>query len=580
LNSRANRLAHYLQGLGVGPESIVGLLLSRTAEMVVSVLGVLKAGGAYLPLDEGSPEQRLGYMLGDAGAEVVITERRLMERVCGRGIKLVVVDVGEQRQEIGAHSGEEVESKAGADNLAYVIYTSGSTGAAKGVLGLHRGAVNRFNWMWKTFPFEAGEVCCQKTSLSFLDSLWEIFGPLLQGIPVCIIPDDVVKEPSRLIQTLATQKVTRIVLVPSLLRVMMDTYDDLQSRLPELKYWVTSGEALPSELARRFQESMPQHKLINLYGLSESSADSTFYEVNGRIALQSIPIGRPIDNTQTYLLDTNLWPVPLATNGELYIGGDGLARGYLNRPELTAEKFTPNPFSEKAGSRLYRTGDLARYLPDGTIEYAGRVDHQVKVRGNRVELGEIEAALRQYPIVQQAVVLARDDERGGQCLVAYLVPYPGQLPTARELQVFLKSKLPTYMLPSAFMLLESLPLTSSGKIDRRALLTSTQVRAVLEVAFVAPRTPIEKLLAGMWAEIICLEQVGINDNFFELGGHSLLAIQLLTDIRNTLRVELPMEVFLERPTVAELAAAIEETLIGKLENLTDEEAQRYLENEL
>jgi amino acid adenylation domain-containing protein len=435
LNRRANQLAHYLRKRGVGPESLVGVCLERSLELVVGLLGILKAGGAYVPLDPGYPPERLAFMLEDAQVPWLLTEQRLWDKmnVGQDAILSHIVRLDADWEAIAEESEQNPASGVTADNLAYVIYTSGSTGRPKGVLGLHRGAVNRFAWMWDAYPFEAGEVCCQRTSLNFVDSVWEIWGPLLQGVRTVLVPDEALKDAEQLVQTLAAHHVTRIVLVPSLLRVILDTFADIRSRLPELKHWVTSGEAISLELAQRFFEALPRSILINLYGSSEVSADVTCYDT-GRMSdqLSSVPIGRPLANTQIYLLDRYLNPSPIGVPGELHAGGAGLARGYLNRPELSAEKFIPSPFSEEPGARLYKTGDLARYLPDGNIEYLGRLDHQVKVRGYRIELGEIEAALRAHPAVQETVVMAREDEPGEARLVAYVVHDPQSHDPARQ----------------------------------------------------------------------------------------------------------------------------------------------------
>ncbi len=410
LNRRANQLAHYLQQQGVGVETLVGVMVARSVELVVSLLAVLKAGAAYVPLDPGYPRERLKYMIEDAGIEVVVTQLGLEERLGEQQIK--VVRVAEQGSELGQQSVENVRSGATAENLAYVIYTSGSTGKPKGALGTHRAALNRFSWMWRTYPFERDEICCQKTSTSFVDSIWEIFGPLLQGVATVIVPDEVLKDPYELIDELAHRGITRIVLVPSLLRVLLDTGVELHTRLPKLKFWTTSGEALPVDLSERFLKSMPERILLNLFGSSEVAADATWHEVRETQSFSSVPIGRPIFNTQVYIVDAQLQPVPVGVAGRLLIGGEGLARGYLNRSELTAEKFLPHPYSSVAGGRLYDTGDLARFLGDGNIEFLGRADHQVKIRGFRIELGEIEALLRQQAGVQQAVVVAREDAAG------------------------------------------------------------------------------------------------------------------------------------------------------------------------
>ena len=640
LNERANRLAHHLRTLGVGPEICVAICMERSPEMVVGLLGILKAGGAYVPLDPTYPAERLAFMLEDSQAAVLITAndhrppttdhrpttndgeprtKNQEQRDCEnqelekddelktQNSKLKtqnftpspchLVTLSREWSAIALCPADDPVSALDPVNLAYLIYTSGSTGRPKGVLACHRGTINRCAWMWEQYPFAEGEVSCQKTALSFVDSVWEIFGPLLHGIRTVIIRDDVLKDPDRLIPTLATQRVTRIVLVPSLLRAILDTCPDLQRRLPDLKYWVSSGEALAPELCQQFLARMPRSVLLNLYGSSEVAADATWYDAR-ECSGASVPIGRPIANTQIYLLDRYLNPLPLGVPGEVYIGGAGLARGYHQRPDLTAERFVPNPFWGMGDGgwgmedsapiphpspppalrlspipRLYKTGDLARYRPDGQIEYLGRIDHQVKVRGFRVELGEIEAVLGQHPAVRECVVVAQGYVSGENRLVAYVVPKiedrrlkiedsasdaPEPLssilyPLSSELREFLKDKLPDYMVPATFVLLEALPVTPNGKIDRRALPVPDRARPASPDAFVAPRTLVERHLASMWAELLCLERVGVHDNFFELGGDSILSIRFIAragqaGLRFTLR-----QIF-QHQTIAELAA--------------------------
>lgn len=548
LNERANQLAHYLQRLSVGLEMRVGLCIERSPEMVIGLLGILKAGGAYVPLDPVYPQERLAFMLEDAQPAVLVTRQGLIERL-PQHKQVVCLDTA--WNVIAQESEENIVNGITGENLAYMLYTSGSTGRPKGVLGTHRAAINRFSWMWNIYPFEPEEVCCQKTALSFVDSVWEIFGPLLQGIRIVIIPDMIIKSPELLLQVLATHAVTRIVLVPSLLRVLLDLTADLQKQIPTLKYWISSGETLPLDLALRFVNRMPHGVLLNLYGSSEVAADATCYDMREGKALTSVPIGRPIANTQIYLLDDYNQLVPIGVPGELHVGGDGLARGYFNRPDLTAAKFVPSPFSTIAGTLLYKTGDWARYLPDGNIEYLGRLDHQVKIRGFRIEPGEIEATLNTHSAVQQAVVMAREDVQGDKRLVAYVVLHGQQKLTISELQEHLTKALPTYMLPSAFMLLEAFPLMPNGKVDRHALPAPDQTRPELQQTFVAPRTPMEESIAGIWSSILGIERVGIHDNFFALGGHSLLAMQVIAQLQNTLRITLPLRSFFDAPTVAE-----------------------------
>ena len=549
LNRRANQLAYHLRKLGVEAEVPVGICVERSLEMVVGLLGILKAGGAYVPLDPTYPRERLTFMLDDAQVTVLLTQAHLSEELPASGAQVVYLDT--DWETVARESEENPVNEIAA--LAYVLYTSGSTGMPKGVLGLHRGAVNRLHWMWKFSPFETAERCCQKTSLNFVDAVWEVFGPLLQGIPTVLIPEEVLKDPHRLIPTLADEHITRLVLVPSLLRAILDTPFDLHNQLSGLKYWVSSGEALSTELSQRFQERLPQGVLLNLYGSSEVSADVTWHDTREGRSLPGVPIGRPMANTQVYVLDRYLQPVPVGVHGDLYVGGAGLARGYLHRPELTAERFVSDPFSNEPGARLYKTGDLARYLPDGTIEYLGRIDTQVKVRGFRIELGEIEALLGHHGAVQEAVVVVREDQPDDPRLVAYVIPRQGQIPTNGELRSFLKQQLPDYMIPSAFLLLDALPLTPNGKVDRRALPAPEHVQLQSEETRVVPRDPLELQLTEIWEAVLGCQSISVRDNFFELGGHSLLAVRLFAQIKTKLGKELPLATLFQAPTIEQLA---------------------------
>ena len=510
LDERAREVAR-----GIRPGSLVGVSMKRSPEMIVALLGILKAGAAYVPLDPAYPADRIAFMCEDAGVELILEE--------GGGQAILPVPPPRDR--------------LSSTDLAYVIYTSGSTGKPKGVQGLHSGAVNRFRWMWELYPFSEGEVHAQKTSLNFLDSLWEIFGPLLQGVPIAILDDDTVKDPRRLVRALDEQGVTRLVLVPSLLRVLVDEPGPL---LPKLRICVTSGEALPFELWQRFRERMPHALLLNLYGSSEVSADATYEELHEPEG-ERVPIGRPIANMRACVLDRRLRLLPPGVKGELFIGGAGLARGYHNRPELTAERFLDDPF--RPGERLFRTGDLASWRPDGRLDFLGRADQQVKVRGFRVELGEIEAALREHPAVSDAVVVQRDD-----ALVAYVV---GEAAGVSE---HLRRRLPEYMLPSRIVALDAFPLTPSGKLDRNAL--PAPGRTTATATYVPPRTRTEEKLAGIFAAVLGIDAVGADDDFFELGGHSLLATQVVSRIRHNLGVDLPVNAVFEACTVARLAGLV------------------------
>jgi amino acid adenylation domain-containing protein len=555
LNREANRLAHFLATLGVGPGVLVGLCLPRALEWIVGLLGILKAGGVSLPLDPTYPKTRLAFMLADAQASVVLTHTPFAALFPDRGARVVCLDA--HRQRLARQPMKNPRSRVSSADLACVIYTSGSTGQPKGVAVPHRQIRNRLAWMWHTYPFEPGDMACQKTSVTFVDSIWEWLGPLLQGITTVIIPDAVLHDPALFVRTLAEHQITRLWVVPSLLRIMLDQISDLQQRLPRLRCWVSSGEAISRQLYRQFQRCMPESVLYNLYGLSEAWDVSWYGSDPQHDALPRVPIGRPIANMQAYILDASLQPVPIGVPGELYAGGVGLAHGYVNRPDLTAERFMPHPFSGEPGARLFRTGDLARYLPDGNLEYLGRVDDQVKIRGFRIELGEIEAALRQHPAVQETAVLARQDAPGETRLVAYMVSAQLQAPTVTALRRFLNRRLPDFMVPSSFMWLDALPLTPSGKIDRRALPGSDRARPVLEERFVMPQTALEQQVAAIWCTLLGLDRIGLHDNFFELGGHSLLATQLLSRIHDVMHVDVSLVRFFERPTVAGLATSLE-----------------------
>src|ERR1044072_2886747 len=562
LNRRANQLAHTLKGAGVGKEARVGICMDRSREMIVALRAVLKAGGAYLPLDPESPHERLSFMLQDARVAVVLTRGGLTNPLTDYEGAVLRLDTEWDR--IEAQPTANPVSGATSENLAYVIYTSGSTGRPKGGRGTHRAWIHRFEWMWERYPFERDEVCCQKTSLSFADSIWEIFGPLSQGVPLVVIPDDITKDPPRLLETLAKREVTRIVLVPSLLRAILDTVEEVL--VPRLRYWSSSGEALSPELAERFRERLGERYLINLYGCSEVCADVTYYELPEHSGERCVPIGQPITNTQAFILDAYKQPVPQGVRGEIYIAGAELTRGYLNRPDLTAEKFVPHPYSAAPGALLYRTGDLGRYLPDGNIEYFGRSDYQVKLRGMRIELGEIETMLNEHPAVNSCVVklveVLRADGRDGDArLVAYVVADEARGGRPAELHRYLQERLPEHMIPAHFLLLEALPLTPSGKVDRRALPAFDPTMAVT-VGYVAPRSPVEELIASIWSEVLGVRRVGVQDNFFELGGHSLLATQVISRVRQLFKVELALRLMFEEPTVAGLAAQVEEAISG------------------
>ncbi len=551
LNYRVNQLAHYLQKQSVTKDTSVALCLERDLDMVVGILAILKAGGVYTPLDPSYPVERLNFMLSDSQASLLITKQEILEKLPLFVAKAVCLDI--HKEEIARESSENPINISSPNHLAYIIYTSGSTGTPKGVLGTHRGTVNGLHWLWKTYPFTPGEVCCQKTAISFVDSVWEIFAPLLQGIPTVIISNAAVLDPQLFIESLAQHRVSQIILVPSLLRLLLDNYSHLVKKLTHLKFWITSGETLSFKLVQTFRQLMPSAKLINLYGSSEVSANATYYDTSFLLEqAYSVPIGRPIDNTQVYVLNRNLQPTPIGVVGELYLAGDGLAKGYLHRPDLTQERFIDNPFIP--GNKLYKTGDLVRYLQDGNLEYLGRHDEQVKIRGFRVELGEIATAIAQHPDVRESVVTASNDAQDNPRLIAYVVTDKQDINT--QLLPYLQQKLPNYMLPSAFIVLDKLPLTPNGKVDKRALPSSEVTQSNINKAFVAPRNFTELALAKLWENLLNISPIGVTDNFFELGGHSFLAVRLMAQIYDKFEHNLPLSTLFENPTIEKLAAIV------------------------
>jgi amino acid adenylation domain-containing protein len=469
--------ADRLIGLGVGPEVRVAVALERSLAAVVWILGVLKAGGAYVPMDPAYPAERLRFMAEDCGARLVLS-RQAFRHLLGGKADVVLVDTEEPPLPCESVAGPRPECNP--HGAAYIIYTSGSTGRPKGVVATHAVMSNRLTWMWREFPFEVDDVCCLTTSLSFVDSVWEIFGPLLQGVPCVIFADATVKDANRLVDAISESRVTRLVLVPSLLRALLQSPGDVAAKLGRLRICISSGEALPRDLAESFLSRVPSCRLLNLYGSSEV-ADATWHDVTAPLP-DRVPIGRAIDQVRIHVLDPSLRPVPTGAEGEIYVSGTALARGYHGQPELTAQRFLPEPGNDP-GQRMYRTGDRGRIRRDGTLEYIGRVDTQVKVRGFRVELTEIEIVLAAHPSVHQAIVAVRDHYAestraravggrfgaDGKRLVAYVVPGEGHI-SASLLKEFLRRTLPEHMVPSLFVEVSAFPLTPSGKIDRNAVL--------------------------------------------------------------------------------------------------------------
>lgn len=588
LNSRANQVARYLRSLGVGAEAIVALCAEPSPAMLVGILGILKAGGAYLPLDPQYPKERLEFMLQDTSAPFLVTENKLSvsyPHLAGIAAPTVVY-LDDDRDVIAKQNEENFDAGTTPGNLAYVIYTSGSTGTPKGVMIEHGAICNRAQWGGEFYGLNESDRVLQKSSLAFDASVWEIFEPLLAGARIVMARPGGRQNLAYLAELMAEQKVTVAEFAPSTLRALLE--EGSIARCKSLKRVFSGGEVLTAELEKMFFERLSA-ELVNTYGPTEASVDVAHWKCEAGIAQRNVPIGRPVAGMQIYILDARLQPVPVGVPGELLIGGVGVARGYLNRPELSAEKFVANTISGEPGARLYKTGDRARYLPDGNIEFLGRIDDQVKIRGFRIEPGEIEAMLSRHAAVREGVVVARGDATGEKRLVAYVVPHRGRTPATADLRSFLRSKLPEYMVPSAFILLEALPRTPHGKLDRRALPAPDQIRPELETTFVAPQTPVEKVLAGIFADVLGIERVGIHDDFFELGGHSLLATLVVSRIRAAFKVDLPLRRFFDAPTVAGLAEAllqdpgererIEKTarLLLDLARLSDDQVERMLD---
>jgi amino acid adenylation domain-containing protein len=583
LDARANQLAHALRGLGVGPEVLVGLCMERSLELMVGLLGVLKAGGAYAPLDPEFPAERLAWMLGDTRAKVVLTQERLKERLGACEARVLCLD--SEWAEIGKQSEDRAESGVRPENLAYVIYTSGSTGKPKGAMNTHRGIVNRLLWMQEAYQLGPEDRVFQKTTYSFDVSVWEFFWPLMTGAEVVLGLPGGQRDSAYLARTIAERKITTMHFVPSQLGAFLEEPD--LSGCESLRRVICSGEELPRELQERYYDRLPG-SLHNLYGPTEAAVDVSYWACERGARGERVPIGQPIANTQLYALDGGSELKPIGAAGELCIGGVGVGRGYLNRPDLTAERFTPDPYGKQGGGRIYRTGDLVKYREDGNLEFIGRIDHQVKIRGYRIELGEIESALRGHPGVREAVVIAREDHPGDKRLVAYWSKPDGQETDPKRLQEYLREKLPEYMVPAWLVELPRLPLNHNGKLDRKALPAPPQApengREYQEA-----RTPVEKELGRIWAELLGVSRVGVHDNFFELGGHSLLATRVVSSVREAFRVETPVVWFFsDRPTVASLAEFIEghqieqaedaeiASALEELEGLSDEEVRELL----
>jgi len=566
LNRRANQVGSYLRSLGVGAEIKVGLYMERTLEMLVGLLGVLKAGGAYVPLDPAYPAERLELLLKDAAAPFILTEEKFRGSLQAPYSRLLFID-GDY-SEISKESEENIEKEIVPDNLAYVIYTSGSTGNPKGALLTHRSIVNFAADAARKFGLGSDSRFLQFASISFDVMVEEIFPTWLSGGVVVLPSDNLLYSYSELLRILDLHRVTIVELPTAYWGEWIGELSKTRTKLPgSLKTVIIGGERVAPEILAQWKTQ--DARLIHVYGLTEAAVTSTVYvlpnDVGAVASFSEIPIGRPMANTEIHLLNDGLQPEPVRIPGEIYVGGVGLARGYLDKPDVTASKFIPCPFGEASGSRMYKTGDLARRLVDGDIEFTGRADHQIKIHGHRVEPGEIESVLMQSPAVKQCVVMAREVEPGDKRLVAYLVLKEEVAATVIELREFLRQKLPAYLTPSFFVVLQSFPISPNGKVDRRALPIPSQSDIALESMFVAPRSPIEEELARIFGEVLGIERVGIHDNFFDLGGHSLLVTQVVSRINRAFQIEISLRDLFDAPTVSGIVPVIVQNQIRQAE---------------
>jgi amino acid adenylation domain-containing protein len=569
LNARANCLARQLRTLGVGPDVLVGICMERSNDLVVGLLAILKAGGAYLPIDLAYPAERLAFMLADSKAPVLLTQSTLKKDLPATAAKVICVDDWLRQRASAAAEEQNLSPVAGPDHLAYVIYTSGTTGKPKGSLITHRNVTRLFSATDHWYHFNDKDVWTLFHSYAFDFSVWEIWGALLYGGRVVVVPYVVSRSPEAFYQLLARERVTVLSQTPSAFRQLIQAEETVGQKDLGLRYVIFGGEALEMQSLRPWFERHgdQQPVLVNMYGITETTVHVTYRPLSQDDVKANSVIGVPIPDLQVYILDAERQPVPIGVPGEMYVGGAGLARGYLNRPDLTADRFIPDHLTGRSGSRLYRTGDLARFLPDRDIEYLGRIDHQVKIRGFRIELGEIESVLCEHSAVREAVVLAREDTLGDKRLVAYVVS-SGPPPSVKKLREHLKTKTPEYMVPSAFVFMDKIPLTENGKVDRKSLPAPDQERPDLGSEVVAPRTEMEKAVCRIWTEVLGVERIGIHDDFFDLGGHSFITLRVVSMMAERLKCDIAPSIMFEHRTIASLCAVLEAGVHSQAEAVT------------
>jgi len=567
LNRRANQLAHYLQALGVGPNVRVSLCMERSFDMVIGLLGILKAGGAYVPLDPTYPSERLAFMMGDAESHVLVTHHDIEVRLPNPAGQVVSMDT--HAAVLAKQGTTDPISAATIDDLAYVIYTSGSTGRPKGVQITHNSLLNLIFWHQRTFSVVPAARATQLTSPAFDATGWELWPYLTAGASVYLANDMLRMEPLALRDWLVDQDIT-ISFVPTALAESLITLE--WPSTTRLRYLLTGADKL-----HRYPPSTLPFKLINNYGPTEATVLVTSGEVPPTEHPDVLPsIGSPVDNTQIYILDEQLQQVPIGEVGELCISGVGLALGYLNLPEQTAERFIAHPLSQKTGARLYKTGDLARYLPDGQIAFVGRIDHQIKIRGYRIEPGEIIAALNRHPAIQTSFVIAREDDAGDKRLIAYIVLVDDVPVTASSLRDALLTALPEYMIPASFVVIDALPITPNGKVDRDALPDPDTMNILSDEIITLPSTLTEERVARITYDLLGIEQIDIDANFFMLGGHSLLGTQLIARVAHTFGIDIPLRTLFEAPTIRTLSEQIEQRILARVQEMSDDEVQQLL----
>jgi amino acid adenylation domain-containing protein len=549
LRRNSNRLAQYLRQRQVGPETRVGICIDEPVRAIVAILGILKAGGAYVPLDPEYPMVRLREMAGQCGLSLAITTGRLKSRIPSG---IAVLDLDLEAGAIALQSDQSIQSGTTPDNAAYVLFTSGSTGKPKGIVGLHRSITNSL----LAVMYDPDERCCLNASLNYAFSVANLFLPLMRGLPLVVFSDEQRKDLLEFINILEKESITRIVVLTQIFHQILEMGPAIAARLRKVRSVGVSGAIVTEGLLKRFSELMPQAALHNGYASSEIGTLATIWNVTeSPLTCTNVLVGRPIANTRIYILDGYMNPVPTGMTGELYVGAPHLARGYVGQPALTGERFVPDPFASQPGTRMFRTGDLGRWRPTGDIEFLGRADEQVKIRGFRIELAEIERALMNHAAVKQVLVLPHQ-ANGVKRLVAYILTARPKRPMVGELRNHLKQSLPDFMIPAAFVLLDKFPLLPSGKIDAQALPAPGSIRPQLGTPFESPRNVVETTLAEIWSEVFNIEPIGIHDNFFELGGDSLLAIKVVSGIANAFSLEISLAFFFDRPTIAQLSAAL------------------------